>query len=106
MYLSFLLSDENAPFLVNIFKKHKSAPVAGLTPKNVPKSIQKCAMNLCISFWWPITSENILCVTALKGVLKNCIRKGLRCHKGRLVLGARQKEICTIFCVKTSDGFR
>jgi hypothetical protein len=72
MLRSFLCK-ENAHFAGNILKKDKSAPVADLTPKNVPKSIQKCATNLCISLWRQIMRENRLCVTALKGVMKECI---------------------------------
>jgi hypothetical protein len=42
----FCCCNENVPFSGNIIRKEKTAPIKGLSPQNVPKSYQKCALNL------------------------------------------------------------
>ena len=66
------------PFSGKISEKCITATVADLALKNVPKSIQKCAIeNLKIKSK-KLKTAFFACVIAMAGDLKNCIDGGFR----------------------------
>ena len=68
----------------NNFRKDKTASITGLRVKNVPKSIQKCAVEKVKIKRQKLKGSFFVCVIVARVCVKSCMEEGFRCHKGRM----------------------